>query len=426
MAFEWIGERNYLKELSGGKVASDRGRKRGANFTSLDFAFRFRRTDGRIQIVAGEWKYTENYTGKDLRISRSGTDRLCIYRPFMEQPDCQINLGCVSLGALCFDPFDQLMRQQLLCSSMERHHEMGADIVSLLHVAPAANKNLMDRVTSPELKSVGSDIHRIWAKLVSSERFSGVYTVDLPAFGMSIRSCAGVGYLYATALRKHAVNSPFYNRCLGTFPAWAADCCGGPCQSPLFGDFQVRMTGEHTEVGVVVQNGHIGANGDRADDTIDQLANGLPFPPAEAVKSGCVVIIRRSRGKDGHTGEQSGGGSKDAVRHAHRRALPSERHRRPQSRCRAAHRHDCRPRTRCREETRPMRTYRSESRRSAGPHLVEVAVPAGPAKPSGFIDAEGLRRKGSKRKVDRLALCFQTVTAHDLRARLIVDIHIGA
>ena len=179
VAFEWIGERNYLKELSGGKVASDRGRKRGANFTSLDFAFRFRRTDGRIQIVAGEWKYTEKYTGKDLRISRSGTDRLCIYRPYMEQPDCQINLGCVSLGALFFDPFDQLMRQQLLCSSMERHHEMGADIVSLLHVAPAANKNLMDRVTSPELKSVGSDIHQIWAKLVSSERFSGVFTEDL-------------------------------------------------------------------------------------------------------------------------------------------------------------------------------------------------------------------------------------------------------
>ena len=58
-----------------------------------------------------------------------------------------------------------------------------------------------------------------------------------------------------------------------------------------------------------------------------------------------------------------------------------------------------------------MRTYRSESRRPAGPHAVEVAVPAGSAKPSGFIDAEGHRRKGSKRKVDRPALCFQTATA---------------
>ncbi len=37
VAFEWIGQRNYLGELSGGRVASDDGRTRGANFTSLDF-----------------------------------------------------------------------------------------------------------------------------------------------------------------------------------------------------------------------------------------------------------------------------------------------------------------------------------------------------------------------------------------------------
>ena len=179
VAFEWIGERNYLKELRRGKVAPDGGRSRGANFTSLDFVFRFRRTDGRIQIVAGEWKYTENYKSKNLRISPRGTDRLNIYRPSLEQPDCQINLGCIPPKALFFDPFYQLMRQQLLCSSMECHHEMDADIVSLLHVAPAANGELMDSVTSPELKSVDSDIHQVWAELVNSERFTAVYAENL-------------------------------------------------------------------------------------------------------------------------------------------------------------------------------------------------------------------------------------------------------
>ena len=180
VAFEWIGGKNYLKEQTSGRVASDKARSRGANFTSLDFAFRFRRTDGRIQIVAGEWKYTENYPiNQDLRISSRKTNRLYIYQPSLEQPDCQINLGDIPSNALFFDPFDQLMRQQLLCSSMERHHEMGADIVSLLHVVPAANREFMDRVTSPKLKSIGSDIHQIWAKMVDPERFSGVYVENL-------------------------------------------------------------------------------------------------------------------------------------------------------------------------------------------------------------------------------------------------------
>ena len=180
VAFEWIGERNYLQEHARGKVARDGERTRGANFTSLDFAFRFRRSDGRIQIVAGEWKYTEYYTiGRCLRFSRSGTDRLDIYRSSLEDPGCQITLGRLRPEALFFDPFDQLMRQQLLCSSMERHREMGADIVSLLHVAPAANRQLMGRVTSPTLQSSGSDIHKIWGKLVKSGRFFGTHVEDL-------------------------------------------------------------------------------------------------------------------------------------------------------------------------------------------------------------------------------------------------------
>ena len=96
------------------------------------------------------------------------------------------------------------------------------------------------------------------------------------------------------------------------------------------------------------------------------------------------------------------------------------------SRFRAAPRRDCRSGSRCLEETRPTRTYRSESRRTTGPHLTEVAIPTGPPKLASFINAEGLGRKGSKRKVDRLAFCRQTVTAHDRRARLIVDIHVSA
>ena len=130
VAFEWIGERNYLGELRRGEPAPDEGRTRGASFTSLDFCFRFRRSDGRIQIVAGEWKYTEQYrVGADLRFSGSGTDRLDrVYREHLARPDSQI-VGDVAPEALFFDPFDQLMRQQLLCTAMERCREMDADVV---------------------------------------------------------------------------------------------------------------------------------------------------------------------------------------------------------------------------------------------------------------------------------------------------------
>lgn len=175
VSFEWIGARNYLRERAGGRVARDEERTRGQGFTSLDFAFRFRRSDGLIQIVAGEWKYTENYTnGNDIRISRNGTDRLDIYRPSLEAPGCQIALNGVSKEALFFDPFDQLMRQQLLCSAMECEGEMGADVVSLLHIVPAANREFLGRVTSPALRSVGADVHETWSRLVKQGRFAGI------------------------------------------------------------------------------------------------------------------------------------------------------------------------------------------------------------------------------------------------------------
>ena len=180
VAFEWIGRRNYLGELGrGGAVAADEDRTRGAGFTSLDFCVRFRRSDGRIQLVAGEWKYTECYRKDSKRYSSKKTDRLDrIYRKHLERPDCQI-AGNVSFESLFYDPFDQLMRQQLLCTAMERCGEMEAEVVSLLHVAPRANRELMTHVTSTALDGMGSDIHDIWGALVRPGRFRGVFTEDL-------------------------------------------------------------------------------------------------------------------------------------------------------------------------------------------------------------------------------------------------------
>ena len=180
MAFEWIGERNYLAEGRDGKVARDGARKRGQHVTSLDFACRFRRSDDTIQIVAGEWKYTERYTNdRCLRFSRNGTDRLGTYEPTFNHIDCQVRLNGLSQDALFFDPFDQLMRQQLLCSAMEREAEMESDVVSLLHIVPKANRDFVNRVTSPELRSIASDVHGAWSRLVKAGRFTGTYAEDV-------------------------------------------------------------------------------------------------------------------------------------------------------------------------------------------------------------------------------------------------------
>jgi hypothetical protein len=183
VVFEWIGERNYLGELKMGRLARDSERTRGANFTSADFAVRFRRTDGKIEVVLGEWKYTERYgVGISLQISKAGTDRLkSVYRDHLMLSDCQIQLpGGVQFEDLLYDPFDQMMRLQLLATAMERAKEH-ADIVSVLHIAPRANKDLVDRITSPGLAKAfpGRNIHEIQQVLVANDRFRGFYMEDL-------------------------------------------------------------------------------------------------------------------------------------------------------------------------------------------------------------------------------------------------------
>ncbi len=179
LSFEWIGKDNYLNEVSrNGK------RTRGANFTSADAAVLFEREDDICQIALIEWKYTEQYSGTSLKISRSGTDRTRIYAPLYEREDCPLNKALLPhFSALFYEPFYQLMRQQFLAHEMERARELGADIVSLLHIAPARNYDFQ-KVTSPALVPLGTSVTEIWKRLVhTKDRFVSVTTEKL--FGRS-------------------------------------------------------------------------------------------------------------------------------------------------------------------------------------------------------------------------------------------------
>jgi hypothetical protein len=176
IAFEWIGIEDYLEEQKRGKGQ----RTRGANCTSADAAIMFQREDGKKQIVLIEWKYTESYSGASLRKSRSGTDRTEIYRKLLERDNCLINKDLLpSYDSLFFEPFYQFMRQQFLANEMEKSHELGADLVTVLHIAPAHNEDFRT-VTSPELKELDDSATQVWEKLVKKpDRFISVSTEQL-------------------------------------------------------------------------------------------------------------------------------------------------------------------------------------------------------------------------------------------------------
>jgi len=79
------------------------------------------------------------------------------------------------------------MRLQLLASMMEHHHEMDAEIVSVLHIAPFANKELTERITSPYLRDFATDIHLLWARLITDMRFQGFHAEQLiPVLSQSL------------------------------------------------------------------------------------------------------------------------------------------------------------------------------------------------------------------------------------------------
>jgi len=171
VSFEWIGQENYLGE----RVPLNGQRSRGALCTSADSIVMFERKDKKRQIVLIEWKYTESYGGNFIKIADSGKDRTEIYRHLFDKADCPINKDILpSFDSLFYEPFYQFMRQQFLANEMEKAHEMGADIVSVLHIAPAHNKDFR-KVTSPELEKLGESTTSIWKKLVKNEgRFISV------------------------------------------------------------------------------------------------------------------------------------------------------------------------------------------------------------------------------------------------------------
>ena len=176
VSFEWIGEQNYLGE----RVARGGKRTRGANFTSADAAVMFEHKNGLKQIALIEWKYTESYRSTSLRFAKSGTDRTTIYAHLYKRDDFPLDKTLLpSFDALFYEPFYQLFRQQLLAHEMARAQELGADVVSLLHIAPAHHVEFR-KVTSPALRALGESATDVWKRLLRTpSTFASIATEEL-------------------------------------------------------------------------------------------------------------------------------------------------------------------------------------------------------------------------------------------------------
>ena len=177
VSFEWIGAKNYLGE----KISRNGMRSRGALCTSADAIVMFEDSKGSREAILIEWKYTEKYFRSDNKFARhSGTDRSAIYRHLFDAPDCPLDKSLLpSFDALFYEPFYQFMRQQFLAHEMEKAHELGADVVRLMHISPAHNLDFR-RVTSPELSPLGKSATSVWKRLVKpADRFVPVHSEDL-------------------------------------------------------------------------------------------------------------------------------------------------------------------------------------------------------------------------------------------------------
>lgn len=152
IAFEFIGDRQYLKE---------RGFSRGAHCTSVDAAMIGRTVTGDRRIFLIEWKYVEAYVVKNQYVPA----RAQVYDALILAPDSPFR----PLDPRCFyyEPFYQLMRQTLLGALIARHEDHGCTSYRHVHVAPDENGEFHASVTSKTLR--GDTVYDAWRSSLKND-----------------------------------------------------------------------------------------------------------------------------------------------------------------------------------------------------------------------------------------------------------------
>jgi hypothetical protein len=129
LTFEYIGPVDFFDESPLGE------RTRGAHCTSVDAAFRYRTSEGNIELALVEWKYTESYRKRAPDRAKDKV-RAARYKAFVTDPEGPVRVDVLDFEMLLDEPIYQLVRQQLLAAQLEKIGAESASKVRVLHVLP--------------------------------------------------------------------------------------------------------------------------------------------------------------------------------------------------------------------------------------------------------------------------------------------------
>lgn len=149
--FEFIGSKKFLSEKTW---------TRGANCTSVDAVMIGRHFKGSRVMFFVEWKYTEHYSNENKYIK----ERYEIYDPLIKSLDSPFKE--VNAEDLYFEPFYQMMRQTLLAWKTIENKDYNCDDYYHIHVIPSENKDLLEKITSPNL--TGTTISEAWKSILKA------------------------------------------------------------------------------------------------------------------------------------------------------------------------------------------------------------------------------------------------------------------
>jgi hypothetical protein len=174
IAFEWIGNTNYLSEDP--KIGSYR--KRGAGKTSIDAMMMYETTEKKKVMLLVEVKYSEFYAVSYKRFRSDGTDRFENYEPLFYDKDTPVNLTVTPhLQDFLYEPFYQLLRQTLMASQIMRTGKPKVDRVQVVHLHVGRNKNLLT-VTSPKFRELGQTSYEVWRKVLKEPELFTLIPVE--------------------------------------------------------------------------------------------------------------------------------------------------------------------------------------------------------------------------------------------------------
>lgn len=162
VSLEVIGKKNYLNE---------RRHSRGAHSTSVDAVMLAEMEDGSRKLFFIEWKYVENYSGKQSKFNdESGERRKATYMPLLTKEDCPIFIPEMNdqfIEGIFYEPFYQLLRQTLLAHEMVKAKDFGATDYVHLHLIPKDNNELKLVNTSRGILP-GTTLQETWSNLLKS------------------------------------------------------------------------------------------------------------------------------------------------------------------------------------------------------------------------------------------------------------------